>query len=82
MQASAVSCHSAIGTDNTMAWDDDGNWIPAIREPDRTRSGRLSNRSCDFAVSGCFSERNVQQCLPDGVLKIGTFRCKRHVKLS
>ncbi len=65
-----------------MTGDHDGQAVVTIGSAHGALGARTANSAGHLVVTCGFSERNLLQLVPDGLLKFGTLGIQRHVELS
>ena len=76
-KSSGITDKPAVGSDDPVAWNDDGNGIPMTGQSD----GAHSDGNCDFPVGGGLSVWNFQEALPDPFHEWRSLRIKRQVEV-
>ena len=62
------------GTDDPMAWDDEGDGVGGVGSPDRTRGVGISDLFCEVSVGSNRAERDLGEDAPDPMLKFRSLR--------
>ncbi len=74
-QTAAVSGEPAVGADDAMAGDDDGNGIGAVGQSHSARGVGVADAASEFAVGDGFTVRDFNEFAPDFLLEWCAFRC-------
>src|SRR5579859_2343698 len=70
-QAAAKATDRAVTGDDSMARDDNGNWIRAASRADGARRSRFANLLYNPTVGARFTTRDRLQGVPDRLLEVG-----------
>ncbi len=72
LNPSSISGEGFIFTDNSMAGNDDDNWIEVICSSNSSYRFWIANQNCLIKVATSFSVGDSGKCVPCFLLKFGT----------
>src|SRR5580693_9309270 len=82
LDAPAKAGQRTIGADDPMTGNDDGDWIAAIRQPNRPRSIGIVQAFGELPVAARFAERYFCQLAPNALLKFGARHAQRQIEFA
>src|SRR4029450_12612224 len=79
-QPAAISDQPPVGSDDAVAGDHNGYWIPAVGQSYRARCVRVSDHPGELAVRDCLPIGDLLELAPDPQLERSASGRKRQVK--
>ena len=82
MEATPISSEAAVGTDHSMARNDDADGVVSVGQPHRPRGSGPADLACDLPIRRGLSIGDIEQGSPDSPLERGSLESEGDVELG